>query len=133
SRTRAARRAVWVPGIARRREVVGERRRGEAELVRGELAQDDGPGRSGARDQVRLTPRDVASEQLRARGRRSELVQIFEGDRDAMQRTAPGAACDLRLGRPCLRQRLVGEYHVIRAEARVQSLDAIEHLACQLE
>src|SRR5207249_1606594 len=57
---RAARRAVWIPGIARRWEVVGERRRRESELVRGELAENDRALSASPRHEIGLALGDVA-------------------------------------------------------------------------
>ncbi len=71
SRAGAAWRPVRIPGVARRREVVGERRRREAEFVGGELAENDRALGSCPGHEVRLAPCDMTGEQLRAGGGRA--------------------------------------------------------------
>src|SRR4029077_9101319 len=76
---------------------------------------------------------DVTGQQPGSGRRPTERVQVLERDGNAMQRASPSAFCNLRLRLARLREGLVGENRVVRAEVRVESLNPGEDRSGDLD
>ena len=100
ARRRAAGEVRCVPGIARRRPRQVERRSAVRELVRRELARQHGPGGLQAGDGGRVLVGNAvdAGARMARRQDAGRVVDILEGERNAVQRPAQIAVHDLGLG-----------------------------------
>jgi len=65
--------------------------------------------------------------------RARSIDQIFQGDRDPMQRPAPFTTRDLRLCRPSLRQSRLGSHRDESIQRWVELLDSIQAAASQFD
>ena len=100
ARRRAAGEVRGVPGIARRRPGQVEGRAAVGELVRGELAHQHGAGGAQPGHGGRVLSRDAVDAGARMAGGQDAggVVDVLDGERNAVQRPAPVAARDLGFG-----------------------------------
>jgi hypothetical protein len=110
-----------------RQEIVSDRGP-EREVVKVRFADEDGPGLAKMRDGGRVALRHVPFAHAR-RGRSrhaTDVEQVFDRDRDAVQRAAIGAGGELLIGFARLPQRVVGHHRDERVQPRVVRLDAAQ-------
>ena len=122
----AARRARAVVGVARRAEDGVEGLRAGAELGRVGLADDDRAGAAQAGDDQRVCRRDVVAVDRRAVGRPHArgVLEVLDGDRQAVQRPGRLVARERGVGRRGPAQAQLGVEGDDRVEQRVDRLDA---------
>ena len=134
---RAGAGAAWrpghIPGIARGRERIGERGRSQRELVGRQLAQDHRARLAHARHLGRLDSGQVVLQDPRAGGRRAEVVEVFEGDRNPVQGAPRAASGQLRIRAARLRQRALREHRVVGVQLWVELGDAVEQVLRDLD
>ena len=125
---------IWIPRVASGRPWKVETGTPDCEFVGGELAQHDRAGGSQARHAYRVGRCDIVDQYLRMarRGQARDVDNIFDANRDAMQRSAPATRHDLRLGSP-------GRFHCRRTvkpdedvQLRIEPADALQQRIHQL-
>ena len=98
------------------------------ELVHVRLADDDGACGLQCRDRLGVPRRNPIGELLKRGGRPNagRVVEVFHGNGNPVQRTAPLSGVAFRLSRSRLFARGVGQHGDERIQPRIQCLDARE-------
>ncbi len=138
-RARSARRTAGemrgAPWVARRRPRQVERRPAMRELMRRQLAGQDGAGRVELFDRRRIFRRHGVDAHLGVPGGADAGggIDVLEAERHPVQRAAVIAGGDLAFGLPRLRHRLVGGDRQIGIELRIDAFGARQRGLRQLD